>query len=163
MLKPLRTLSLALMAFSGACVAKTPPDDAQACTNIGCINGFHVALQSDAWPAGAYRVRVTADDKTVTCEGNLPLKACDQGNSLKCDGAGVLIGESGCALPAEQHSLSDLHLEGTPKQVRVSVEYNGIAIAQADFTPDYQVTRPNGPNCEPECTQASATLRVGLK
>lgn len=176
MFKPLRTLSLSLIALASACAAAPAPDASapvgqaatpsgdQPCTSMGCYSGVQIAVEaasasSAAWPAGSYRFAVTLDDKTVTCEGSLPLKDCGDGLSIKCDGEGVMIGESGCALPAEQQMFSDIHLDGEPKHIKINVERDGEVVATADFAPEFKITRPNGPTCEPVCNQATGTLR----
>lgn len=128
---------------------------------IGCVNGFALTTKAEAWPAGSYRFVVKLDEKTVTCEGSLPLPACDKGLSLKCDGEGVMIGESGCALPAEQHGYSDIHLDGEPAAVNVSVERDGEVVTSQDFTPEYKTLYPNGESCGPVCKQATGTLVLG--
>src|SRR5688500_5711588 len=70
------------------------------CTEMGCQSGFRIELAPDrAWPPGHYRFALTADGRSYACEGDLPLRPCDQGQSLSCDAPWFGVGESGCALP----------------------------------------------------------------
>ena len=47
----------------------------------------------------------------------------------------------------------------TPTNVTVQVTTNAGTISR-DYTPQYTVSRPNGPGCEPECRQATVTVNV---
>ena len=47
----------------------------------------------------------------------------------------------------------------TPERVVVSVQYSGGPVSK-EFTPVYQMNRPNGPDCPPDCRQATVTLTV---
>ncbi len=144
---------------SSAPGAVTPPPSG-ACTSMGCVDGLHIDLSPDVWQAGSYRFVVVADGKQTTCEGSLPLRACEQGPSLSCTGEGVLIGESGCALPATQHGFSDIHMQAGPSSVTVTIERDGAEIVRKTFTPAYQEAMPNGPDCPPVCRQAREQIVV---
>ncbi|MBX3193201.1 MAG: hypothetical protein KF819_39825 [Labilithrix sp.] len=134
----------------------------RACTAIGCTDGLGISVTAPAgWKAGRYVFTVTADGSTQTCEGSLPLPSCGS-PGLLCKGQdGVAqIGESGCALPAAQHSFSDIHFSSTPAQVNVHVARDGVVLAEQSFTPSYVTSQPNGPGCEPICKQASGSLTL---
>jgi len=103
---------------------------------------------------------VEADGHTTVCEGRLPLGACDAGPSLQCDGEGVSISESGCALPPEMHGFASIDLRAGPAEVRVTISREGDQVASGRFQPEYAETQPNGPGCPPVCRQASARLNV---
>ena len=47
----------------------------------------------------------------------------------------------------------------TPANVTVQITTNAGTISR-DYTPEYRVSRPNGPGCEPECRQATVTVNV---
>jgi hypothetical protein len=131
-----------------------------ACTEIGCVGGFVLrVLPPSSWPQGAYRFVFGIDGHTVTCAGSLPLKSCGEA-SITCDGAGVHISESGCALPASAQSFSDIRFDDYPGAVSVDVLLSDVSIAHADYQPPYQVGQPNGPGCPPICCSASADLTV---
>ncbi len=139
-----------------------PGPEPISCTSIGCQNGLEIEFVRAAWPSGDYRIGVDVDGKTTTCEGSLPLKACDAGASFVCSGTpGVTLGESGCALPAASHSLSGLSLETTTaSQVTLTLEHAGALIGTTTFQPEFSDVRPNGPDCPPLCRNAGRRLRL---
>lgn len=146
MSRPLLAFSLLLLA----CDTET-----QACTAIGCVDGLQIAFQAASWPAGKWQVTAQTPTGARTCTVTLPFASVDPG--VQCD-AQVQLGTSGSALPAANHSLVGLTLPDTPTQVTVTVSRDGQQLASQVFSPTYKTSRPNGPKCDPECTQASATL-----
>lgn len=159
--------AFASLACSAAPAAKAAAPDApgdpaageRACTEIGCTDGLHVTFDADtAWPEGSYRFVIEADDSVATCEGKLPLLSCADGPSVRCDAQGVMIGESGCALPAGQHGFSGIDLPDAPTKVTLRVERDGVVLADETIAPSYTRTQPNGPGCPPVCHQAGHTM-----
>ena len=138
------------------------PGGGKMCTQIGCVDGLRLTLEkAGAWAPGAYTFAFTLDGAAVTCSGSLPLKACDAGPSLTCDAEGrVMIGESGCALPPDQHGWSDIQVSGAPKAVKLTISRDGQPLHAAELTPTYTESRPNGPDCGPVCRGAAATIAV---
>lgn len=149
--------------FAASCTradgGPSQPDPPRVCSTIGCVDGLTVALQARAWPAGSYEFAVRLDQRTVTCTGTLPLPACGT-PSLTCDGPGVAIGESGCALPPEQHGFGEIHVDTTPDEVEVRLSFEGKARVTYTSKPVYRTTQPNGPECEPTCTNGGITMEV---
>ncbi len=142
--------------FVAAC-SQTMADP--ACTDIGCQNGLRLTWPQGPWKPGAYSVEVTLDGTKVTCEGQLPLAACDSGPTFHCSsGASLRLGESGCALPPAQHGLAGIDIDTAPAQVRIVVRRDGVEVSAQELAPKYTDSRPNGPQCEPVCHQASAEL-----
>jgi hypothetical protein len=147
----------ALLPLFVASCSQTIAD--QACTDIGCQNGLRLTWDQGSWKPGAYTVEATLDGIKVTCEGKLPLAACDSGPTFHCSPSAPLrVGESGCALPEAQHGLSGIDIDAAPAQVRIVVKRDGVEVSAQELTPKYTDSRPNGPQCEPVCHQASATL-----
>lgn len=129
-----------------------------ACTEMGCVDGLALTVAPDyRWQPGAYVFRLTLDGRAVTCRGSLPLNACDM-PSLTCDGEGVMITESGCALPPEAQGFGDIQISSGPRQVAISITRDGQTLVEKTVTPTYRTARPNGSQCEPECRQASVPL-----
>ncbi|MBA3548329.1 MAG: hypothetical protein H0T76_17750 [Nannocystis sp.] len=155
----------ALLAALPACAAKSPAatdPGGKVCTQMGCINGLHLNLAKvTPWTAGAYTFVLELDGAAVTCTGALPLPACDQGSALRCDVEGkVQIGESGCALPPEQHGFSDIQISGEPTTVKLTIKREDQQLHSGELTPTYVTSRPNGPGCEPECRGAHAEVAL---
>ena len=127
-----------------------------ACTEIGCGPGFQVEFTRASWPAGAVEIAVTADGTTTTCTLTLPYASCD--NVVQCDkpNPGFFIETSGCALPAAQHSIGGVAWAETgPQNVTIVVSQDGTMLGTQTFMPTYETSRPNGPDCEPVCSQAT--------
>lgn len=145
--------------FLFAFLLAAPPAGAeQACTEIGCLDGLTLDVASDhRWPAGKYSFNFRLDGRAVNCTGALPLKPCGE-PGIVCDGPGVMITESGCALPAAAHGFGPVMLPGGPQKLQVAVSHNGRLLTEKSLTPQYRESRPNGPQCEPLCRQASAAL-----
>ncbi|WAS97959.1 hypothetical protein [Nannocystis punicea] len=161
---PVPVLALLLL---GACskgqVEPTDPGGGgKVCTEIGCIGGLRIELQpSSGWPAGDYTFAFALDGVPVTCKGALPLRACDAGPSLTCDVPDrVQIGESGCALPPEQHGFADIQIPSSPAAVQLEIRRGEETIYAGDITPTYVESRPNGPGCEPVCRGATAQVAI---
>ncbi len=110
-----------------------------------------------AWPAGEYRYTVELDGRNVTCTGSLPLQPCAR-PSITCDGEGVSITESGCALEPDQQAFGGISIDELPKNVHLRIEHDGLALVDQDLTADYTVSQPNGPDCGPVCCSASDAL-----
>lgn len=160
-MRPVRKVYQLILFLAGCCLANAANAQEQVCTQIGCENGVIFNLDHDKqWRAGNYMVYVTMDRKTYACKGELPLKPCGEGASFVCSAPDVSIGESGCALPKEQHGLSRIKLDGTPQKVIVRMTYEGKPMVTKTLYPTYDTTQPNGPQCEPVCK--SATYRLLL-
>ncbi len=143
----------------GPDIGEPRPD---ACTEMGCYSGLHLSVRpSDAWPHGDYRYVLDLDGRTVTCEGSLPLKRCGI-QSMTCSDAAVTVVESGCALDASTHAFGDVQISDAPSRVHLTIEHDGKAIADADFTPKYRRVQPNGPGCGPVCCQAADQVTLAF-
>ena len=163
--RPARLAFTALLAALPACAAPSPGSSdpgGKVCTQMGCINGLHVNLAKvTPWTAGNYTFAFELDGAPVTCTGALPLPACDQGAALRCDVEGkVQIGESGCALPPEQHGFSDIQISGAPAKVKLTITREDQQLHSGELAPTYVTSRPNGPGCEPECRGANAEVAL---
>lgn len=126
-----------------------------ACTLIGCVNG--VTIEFTLREAGSYVVTVDAGGQKTTCMATLPLSGAD--TVSPCDREGVILTRSGSALPAAQQSLGGLFVsDTTASSITVKITRDGATVREQTFTPQYSTSRPNGPNCDPVCTQATHTL-----
>lgn len=131
----------------------------KACTQMGCTNGLQLSVNPDYdWKNGIYAFEFYLDGKNVKCTGALPLKPCEKGPSLSCNKDGVMITESGCALPPSAQGFGDIQIEGQPRRVLVRITRNGKPVVTRTVVPKYQTFTPNGPGCGPVCTSASHDL-----
>lgn len=152
---------LALALSVGGCesVGIDPPGGA-ACTLIGCQDGLRVTLQrASPWPAGDYVLQVSLDDQPpIACTTSLPFASVT--STATCNSADVQLQTSGQALDPSQHALTGVWVRTTPTKVRLVLQQGPTTVLDQTLQPTYQTTRPNGPNCEPECTQATASVAV---
>lgn len=148
-----------LLLIVGFCLTAAGCSVSHACTEVGCTSGFTLAFQkaSTPWEPGTYSVNIDADGKQITCTATLPLSATDAEPS-SCSDKSVQLGVSGSALPAAEHSLSELSFTSMPARVKVTVTRDGMIVGDKEFTPTYEKSQPNGPDCEPTCNSASGSL-----
>jgi hypothetical protein len=159
-LAPAAALLLFCACSKGQVDPAEPGGGGKVCTEIGCIGGLRVELQpASGWAPGSYTFTFALDGAPVTCTGALPLQACDAGPSLTCDVPGrVQIGESGCALPPEQHGFADIMVPGSPAKLELTITRDGQQLYAGGITPTYVESQPNGPGCEPICRGATAQI-----
>lgn len=166
---PHRLGRLGLVGLLGLAIACTKghadpggPPGGKACTMIGCLDGVRVELaHAGAWAPGTYTFAVDLDGAVVTCTGALPLPACDAGPAITCDGEGVQVMESGCALEPAAQSFPEIMIpRGDLRELGLTVTLGGAPLVTTRMKPAYVESRPNGPECEPLCR--SAGLRVDL-
>ena len=105
-----------------------------ACTLIGCQNGLTVRLS--ATPAAPFRVELR-----VTSSTSQPVYVYDCSNVERC-AQGVFFPD----FSGEQAFVSVVTDAGTRTTEITRIQY--------------RVSRPNGPNCPPECRQATVTADV---
>jgi hypothetical protein len=102
-----------------------------ACTLIGCSSGLTVQLA--AAPAGAYRIEVFSSPSG-------PHYVWDCGDAAQC-------------------GTTAMFTDFTPTSVTIRVTTSAGTREQTS-QPAYNTSRPNGPNCEPTCTQATVTVAL---
>lgn len=135
----------------------------RACTEIGCQDGLLIrVLSAAAWPHGQYRFDIEQDGARVVCTGTLPLPSCGV-QAMVCDGPGPVITESGCALEPAAHAFGDVTFTTTPAEVAIVVTHDGKPVDAGRWHPAYQTIQPNGPGCEPICTNAMVELVLGFE
>ena len=146
-----------MILLLAACAIGTLANDgtdttSDACTEIGCIDGFVISLVNSDWDDGRYEFLIDVDGAVVTCEYTIPLGTSDQGG---CDSSGVLIGTG------SDHSFYEIFLTTTTATaITVTIQIDGTLLTEASFTPDYQQVYPNGEECPPVCTYDGEALVV---
>jgi hypothetical protein len=130
-------------AACAAPVATTPPPapppaadpvpPQQACTMIGCEDGWSVELSGAAALPATYTIRVIVDGTVVASRACSPAQPCGDRVFL----AGVTADQA------------ELEITGGPAPLRWTV------------TPQYNTLQPNGPGCPPICRQARVVVRMG--
>lgn len=155
----MRSLVLLLALCLIAACDSASGGDGKSCTLIGCAGGLNIDFVRSPWPAGAYSVSVKLDgSQHALCAVELPFATAT--SSATCNAPDVTLGTSGQMLPTAQHAITGLRIGGMPKTVHVEITRNGVLEMATDLTPTYLTSRPNGPGCEPLCTQANVNLTV---
>jgi|SRR4029079_1084859 len=140
----------------------------KACTLIGCADSFTASVQraDGSIPDGAHRIEIVADGKTLHCSFTLPLAGtaqptCDAGLGVTvvpgqiCIQTGGGSGSSATCNVLPGKFVETITLQGTPGQVHVWQYVDDASILDAAVAPQYEDSRPNGPECGPVCRQAS--------
>lgn len=151
-------------------VARACPDapsvsasGATECTGMGCNDGYQIDVTPhEDWPSGDYRYILELDGRTVTCAGSLPLKPCGS-PSMTCDGEGVSITESGCALDPAQHAFGGVSIPELPQDVHLRLEHDGVPLVDQALTVEYASSQPNGPDCGPVCCQGGDAVSLSFE
>jgi hypothetical protein len=104
---------------------------------------------------GTYTVTVVADGTSGTCEVAVPVASC-QTASLDCTGThGWILDGPNCALPTDRQGIGGITFGGSaPGNIEVVVEREGRRLGAGTFSPTYQMSQPNGPDCPPICFSA---------
>lgn len=138
-------------------------EGASHCTMMGCVSGFTLNVYPNrGWPHGAYRFDFAIDGRRVTCTGSLPFPSCDAAD-ITCDGEGVSLTVSGCALPPSEHSFAGfIGFDGYPREVVIDASLDGKSVAHARFEPRYEAFQPNGPGCDMVCCGAGGDFTLAL-
>lgn len=138
---------------------------ARSCTLMACVSGLNVSFTANtalppSWPAGNYTFDIDMDGRKVVCTGTLPLRA-DCEPSVTCDGEGIQIGESGCALPPASHSFYGLQSEEIPKHLKLTITHeNGKSISH-DAPVTQNCAQPPEAMCEQTmCCSATVAIPV---
>ena len=146
-------LAGAVVAVSG-CSSKT-------CPTRGCQDGFTADIRSTdgIFPSGMYRIELMVDGTSLTCAFAYP--AAMQMQPL-CSGFFVaFLSETTCTetrcdtIPGR--FFETITVAGTPGQIHAWQYVDDVAILDAAAAPSYEEQRPNGPECEPVCRQASVS------
>lgn len=146
------------------------------CHEIGCADhvSVRVTARDHPWPEGEYQLEVAFGELEGTCEFTLPDELPPRGavTSIDCvDGVEVGIQQLyECSTQREGDAVSQscqpiperyevtLGAYATPEHLSLTLRHNGSLLLDESRDVSYAVTRPNGPQCEPECRQATVEL-----
>lgn len=121
---------LLLLAAGFAASCTNASEPQRVCTLIGCENGLAVEVNHSLQQS--FTVNVRAGTQTI--------------HTFRCD-----PGQPCRAFVSNQ----------TPDEVTVSIDAGGgQQPVGRTYRPEYRLNRPNGPDCDPECKQATVTLTV---
>ena len=126
------------------------------CTLVACEDGVNVSFRFTG--RGTYVFDVLIDGAPTKCRATIPLAPNDRGSG--CDRGEVFLQRSGSALPEAQQSLEGIKMPAArdAKTVTIKGTRDAVSLGDKTFTPAYTTSRPNGPDCEPECKLATTTF-----
>jgi hypothetical protein len=155
------------------------PFGGHGCTEIGCADGLAITLrtQDNTWSAGRYAFEFTFDSELHKCAIDLPggLPASPGATAmLPCEPQldALFSPHSVCPelRPSDRTSPACMLIRdqwivqasksGTPDSLRVRVTRDAESVLDASERPKYETSRPNGPDCEPECENSHVELRL---
>ncbi len=149
-----------LAAFVLTFLSSGAPFAQVGCTMIGCVSGLTINFDDGKWLPGEYHFDLIADGTAYHCQGSLPFRSCE--NNVICDREGIMIGESGCAMPPETHGFFAVMMEEIPGSISLTVKHESGREYQFSSGVEPQCGYPNGKECdiEPCC---SAVLNQKLE
>lgn len=151
MLGALRSLALAcpllLTSFgTQSCV--------KSCSEIGCLDGVLLELSSETpLQPGEYTIELVADGESTQC--NVVPWSCTGPLTV----TPLSFPEESPGSPAS----TEFELAGTPRTLTIEVRYAGNVVASETIEPSYEVHRPNGEGCPPECRAAFVEVKLAFE
>jgi hypothetical protein len=138
----------ALLLFAAACGG-----DGETC-DPGCDHTFTLSLEKVSWSTGNWRIEVEAGELASTCEIRIPLWGSHPGT--ECDDPRVRVVRDGDGLSALVLEIPGF--EDAPPRIEIGIAHEGDTITAASFTPSYQIVPGSNPDCDRDCSVASADL-----
>ena len=157
----------AVIGMSG-CSSKT-------CATSACQDGFTAKVRrtDGSFPNGTHRIEVLVGAASSSCTFTFPLETSPSGGAVlpTCPtGLAVSVGPAEICTetvtgtgvsyrcdPIPGQFVETISLSGTPGQIHVWQYVDDVPILDAAAAPSYEEARPNGPECEPVCRQASVS------
>lgn len=143
-----------------ALTACEPADETgiQGCTDMGCVDGFYVALEKSTWGVGQYVITADVDGTVASCQITIPLGT---DGTDGCLDTLLTVETSGSELNVEEQSIPGVWVNSTQAlSVTLAVTLDGAELGSAVFAPAYETLQPNGPECGPTCSYASGVMSL---
>ncbi|WP_437937513.1 hypothetical protein [Sorangium sp. So ce341] len=120
----------------------------KACTEAACGDHLDIQFEPELVATGRYHFRIDVDGVTRRCAASLP-----------SSGHQEIMDE--CSVRQGNGSLAGVTVYGVrPKVVALRVVRDQAVLMDTRVAPFYDVERPNGPDCPPECSVARVTVQV---
>jgi len=130
-----------------------------SCTQIGCSDGVFIEIPGLVLPE--HYVVTLNDENYDTCLEPVRVRAAGGPFLTVNPGNSNIVGGN-----LTRISLRFIHADGAslPTDFHLSISSRAdcntppVSILEQQFTVEYTTRQPNGPRCEPTCSQASVTL-----
>ncbi|WP_437608736.1 hypothetical protein WMF20_48280 [Sorangium sp. So ce834] len=120
----------------------------KACTEAACGDELEIQFEPALVATGRYHFRIDVDGVTRRCSASLP-----------SSGHQEIMTE--CTIREGKGSLTAVTVPGVrPKVVALHVVRDQAILMDTRVAPFYDVERPNGPDCSPECSVARVTVEI---
>ncbi|WP_437570248.1 hypothetical protein [Sorangium sp. So ce542] len=120
----------------------------KACTEAACGDHLEIKFEPELVATGRYHFMIDVDGVTRRCAASLP-----------SSGHQELIDE--CSVRQGNGSLAGVTVYRVrPKVVALRVARDQAVLMDTRVAPFYDVERPNGPDCPPECSVARVTVQI---
>jgi hypothetical protein len=127
-----------------------PGCSSDTCTLIGCGFSLEVAFTGATAKPGRYRIDVVADGEASTCEVTLP-RTCESQPTCASASLPWRLALSGCSIGDPQTIDGIVFPANAPLTVDLLVHRDDRIVGQTSVLPEYKNSRPNGPQCDPDC------------
>ncbi|WP_437334797.1 hypothetical protein [Sorangium sp. So ce394] len=130
-------------------LASCRPGGTKACTEAACSDYLEIQFEPELVATGRYHFMIDVDGVTRRCSASLP-------------GPGQQEFMAECSIrQGKGSSLAGVTVYGVrSKVVALRVARDQAVILDTRVAPFYDVERPNGPDCPPECSVARVTAQI---
>jgi hypothetical protein len=131
-----------------------------ATTNIQCQHSLDIDVLlagTTEYPAGTYTFEIIAPDQSryvIDCylpRADFSMEECT-GN----------VQELQAQIDADDYTRIHFYINGAPPSCTIRVSYNDALLIEKVIEPDYDITYPNGANCEPACYSGEEAVAVAI-
>lgn len=144
-----RFLILASALIALPAVAASCDGLGTACTEIGCDDGITLTVTSaSGLTAGVYSISIAISGQGESASCTVTVNSAAQVTDTTCD----LVDNTASSFTVVLHTA--------PETLTLTLDRDGTELGKQDFMPAYKAFQPNGPDCEPTCFQADASMQI---
>jgi hypothetical protein len=152
--------SIILLVWSAAIAQPLPTVvSTTTCLLLACqIPESVISVRSRTNRAPRFDVGLEIDGKSIRCKLETIGDADDDVLHPNCSGIAHLVVRNAWDCSDKLFGCIDMHrleetigIYGTPSEVKVTLVDGDRTVAKKTFSPEYEVTYPNGPQCDPGC------------
>lgn len=128
-----------------------------ACTEIGCQSGTTVEFTTSSWQAGDWTIDLLQEGNSLgSCEVTIPVPS---DTVPDCQGQLTLDPHHG-GERVRKVRTGYYPSDGSTTTMTIRLSRDGGQPIEESFEASYETSRPNGPGCPPECTNATHQVEI---